>query len=113
MLEKNPTPNWDNFVSKLEECDEKLSRAWSQINHLNAVINSPDLRSEYNTNVTKITKYHSELSQNEKLFLNFKKIKQSKEFKTLPPTRQKIINDELLGFKLGGIGLSENKKKDF
>ena len=113
MLEKNPTPNWDNFVSKLEECDEKLSRAWSQINHLNAVINSPDLRSEYNTNVTKITKYYSELSQNEKLFLNFKKIKQSKEFKKLSPTRQKIINDELLGFKLGGIGLSENKKKIF
>jgi len=113
QLEKNPTPNWDNFVSKLEECDEKLSRAWSQINHLNAVINSPDLRSEYNNNVTKITKYYSELSQNEKLFLNFKKIKQSKEFKKLSATRQKIINDELLGFKLGGIGLSENKKKIF
>ena len=113
LLEKNPTPNWDSFVSKLEECDEKLSRAWSQINHLNAVINSPDLRSEYNTNVTKITKYYSELSQNEKLFLNFKKIKQSKEFKKLSSTRQKIINDELLSFKLGGIGLSENKKKIF
>jgi len=33
-------PNWDNFVTPLEKCEEKLSRAWSQISHLNYVMNN-------------------------------------------------------------------------
>ena len=28
-------PNWQNFVSPLQKSNEKLSRVWSQINHLN------------------------------------------------------------------------------
>ena len=51
---------WDNFLIPLQRCDEELSRAWSQVSHLNAVLNSPELREEYNKNILEITKYYFE-----------------------------------------------------
>ena len=40
-------PNWENFVSPLQKSNEKLSRVWSQINHLNSVVNNEKLRCIY------------------------------------------------------------------
>ena len=28
-------PTWQNFALKLEDMDEKISRAWSQVGHMN------------------------------------------------------------------------------
>ena len=86
-------PSWENFVSPLQQVNEKLSRVWSQINHLNSVMNSDELRVVYNKNLSKITKYHSELSQNEIIYKKFKKIKTSKDFIKLTNPQKKIITD--------------------
>jgi oligopeptidase A len=106
-------PSWDNFVRPLEVCDERLNRVWSQASHLNAVINNNNLRKAYNNNAIKISKYYSELSQNEQLQNNFLKLRNHPDFKMLSKTRKKIINDELLNFKLGGVQLSPKKKTQF
>ena len=63
-------PNWENFVYPLQKSNEKLSRVWSQINHLNSVVNNEELRLIYNKNLTKVTKYYSELSQNKLIYKN-------------------------------------------
>jgi len=104
---------WENFVEPLQKCDEKLSRAWSQVNHLNAVVNSKQLRSEYNKNLLKITNYYSELSQNEIIYKKFKVLKNSSIYKKFNDARKKVIDDELLGFELGGVDLPGDKKKEF
>ncbi|MDG2252373.1 MAG: M3 family metallopeptidase [Methylophilaceae bacterium] len=104
---------WENFVEPLQKCDEKLSRAWSQVNHLNAVVNNKDLRDEYNKNFLKITNYYSEISQNEIIYKKFKQLKNSLEYKSFNDARKKVVDDELTGFKLGGVGLPTNKKKEF
>jgi oligopeptidase A len=106
-------PNWENFVSPLQQVNEKLSRVWSQINHLNSVMNSDQLRVVYNKNLNKITKYHSELSQNEIIYKKFIKIRTSKGFVKLTNPQKKIITDEITGFELGGVGLNNNKKIEF
>ena len=38
------TPTWQNFVQPMVDANEHLSRAWGQVSHLNAVVNSPGLR---------------------------------------------------------------------
>jgi len=106
-------PNWQNFVSPLQKSNEKLSRVWSQINHLNSVVNNEELRLIYNTNLTKITKYHSELSQNKLIYKKFIKIKSGRHYQKLTSPQKKIINDEILGFELGGVGLDNSKKIEF
>ena len=59
---------WDDFIAPLESANERLGRAWGQVGHLNAVMNSAELREVYNANLPKITAYYTDLGQNEKLF---------------------------------------------
>jgi len=104
---------WENFIEPLQQCDEKLSRAWSQVNHLNAVVNSHNLRDEYNKNFLKITNYYSEISQNEIIYKKFKDLKQSSVYKSFNDAKKKVVDDELLGFELGGVDLPTSKKEEF
>ena len=109
----NQEPSWQNFVSPLQQSNEKLSRVWSQVNHLNAVVNNEELRIIYNKNLTKVTKYYSELSQNALIYKKFKKIRAGKIYTKLTTPQKKIISDEILGFELGGVGLNPLKKVEF
>ncbi|MDA9210779.1 M3 family metallopeptidase [Methylophilaceae bacterium] len=109
----NMAPTWENFVCPLQQSNERLSRVWSQINHLNSVVNNEELRIIYNKNLNKVTKYYSELSQNQLIYKKFKKIKIEKLYKKLSAPQKKIILDEILGFELGGVGLAEDKKIEF
>jgi oligopeptidase A len=106
-------PTWENFALKLEDHSDKVSRAWSQVGHMNAVVNSPELREAYNENLAKLTDYGSDMSQDERLYAKFKAILASAAFANLTPTQQKIINNEVRDFKLGGAELPEAQKARF
>ena len=107
------TPTWDHFVAPLDNANEHMNRAWGQVNHLNAVMNSPELREVYNANLPKITQFYAELGQNQALFTKFKALRQSAEFASLSATRKKIIENELRDFRLGGAELPDDKKARF
>jgi oligopeptidase A len=107
------TPTWANFALKLEDHSEKLGRTWSQVGHMNAVVNSPELREAYNANLAKLTDYGSDISQDERLYAKFKAIQSSSEFAKLTPTQQTIINHEVRDFKLGGAELPADQKARF
>ena len=104
---------WHDAIEPLENANERLSRAWGQVGHLNAVMNSAELREVYNANLPKLTVYYTELGQNEKLFNKNKYLRNSAEFATLSPAQQKIIDNELRDFRLGGAELSADKKARF
>ena len=106
-------PTWQNFALKLEDLDEKVSRAWSQVGHLNAVINSPELREAYNNNLAKLTDFYSDLSQDDRLYAKYRTISTSADFAKLNQAQQKIINNEVRDFKLGGAELAADKKVRF
>ncbi|MEO1957671.1 MAG: M3 family metallopeptidase [Methylophilaceae bacterium] len=107
------TPTWENIALKLEDHSEKLGRTWSQVGHMNAVVNSPELREAYNDNLQKLTDFGSDLAQDERLFEKFKTIRTSAEFKQLSSAQQTIINHEVRDFKLGGAELPANQKSRF
>ncbi len=113
LATSNETPTWENFALKLEDHSEKLGRAWSQVGHMNAVVNSPELREAYNDNLAKLTDYGSDISQDERLYAKFKAIQSSAEFAKLTPTQQTIINHEVRDFKLGGAELPAEQKARF
>lgn len=107
------TPTWQNFVQPVVDANERLSRAWGQVSHLNAVMNNPQLREAYNENLPRITQFYAELSQDLKLFEKFKQLRNDATFESLTNTRKKIVEDELRDFRLGGAELSDEKKKRF
>ncbi len=110
LLADSTQPGWDNFVVPMEDAHERVSRAWGPVGHLNAVMNSPELRDAYNAVLPVMTQYYAELGQNLALFNKFKLLRNSAEFATLNATRQKIIENELRDFRLGGAELPEDKK---
>jgi len=113
LLADQDTHSWNAFVAPLEDANERLSRAWGQVSHLNAVLNSPELREVYNDNLPKITQYYAELSQNQHLFDKFKQLKDSREYRLLTPAQKKIVENELRDFKLGGAELTDDQKARF
>jgi oligopeptidase A len=102
--------SWDAFVAPLEDANERIGRAWGQVAHLHAVLDSPELRDAYNANLPKITKYWTELGQNQRLFEKYKQLAASAEFPSLSVPRKKIVENALRDFRLGGAELPPEKK---
>ena len=50
-------PTWEALVDPLDEALERLSRAWGVVSHLNAVLDTPALREQYNANLPKLTAF--------------------------------------------------------
>lgn len=105
--------HWDSFVAPLEDANERLSRAWGQVSHLHAVMDSPPLREAYNANLPKITQYYTELGQNEALFAKYRQLRAAPEFEALGAPRRAIVEHALRDFRLGGAELPANKKTRF
>ncbi len=103
-------PAWDEFVAPLEDANERLGRAWGQVAHLHAVLDSPELRAAYNANLPKVTQYWTELGQNHALFEKYRALRASTDFAALTSTRQRIVENALRDFRLGGAELPADKK---
>src|SRR4051812_9468323 len=104
---------WDDFVAPLEDANERIGRAWGQVSHLHAVLDSPALREAYNANLPKLTQYWTELGQNEALFAKYKALFASEEFQSLSKARKRIVENALRDFRLSGAELSAERKKRF
>ena len=105
--------SWDDFVMPLERVTERLGRAWGVVGHLNAVVDTPELRATYNENLPKVTEFWTELGQNLKLFEKYKALQASSEFQMLDFARKKIIDNAIRDFRLGGAELPDDKKERF
>ena len=103
-------PNWDAFVRPLEDSTERLSRAWGQVEHLHAVLDSPELRAAYNASLPVITQFWTELGQNQHLFAKYRALRESPEFEKLVPARKQLIENALRDFRLGGAELPAELK---
>jgi oligopeptidase A len=113
LLADPSAPSWDNFLQPMDDANEKLSRSWGQVGHLNAVQNSLELREVYNAVLPRITQYYAELGQNLDLFNKVKAIRNGAEYAALSVARKKIIENELRDFRLGGAELPEQQKARF
>jgi oligopeptidase A len=101
---------WEQFVRPLEDATERLSRAWGQVEHLHAVLDSPALREAYNASLPRITQFWTELGQNQKLFEKYRELKSAPGFAQLPNARKKLVDNALRDFRLGGAELPADVK---
>ncbi len=110
LLTDNSVYTWDNFIQPLEECGDKLDRAWSPVSHMNSVVNSDALRDAYNACLPKLSEFSTELGQHNGLFKAYQSIADSDDYTNLDRSQKKIIDNALRDFRLSGIDLSDEKK---
>jgi oligopeptidase A len=106
-------PSWDNFVQPLSDTLDRLGRGWGQVAHLNAVVNTPALREAYSANLPKVTSFHTELGQDERLFSRYRALAEAPGFASLDPARRKLIGNTLRDFRLSGAELPADRKARF
>ena len=110
LLDATNTYNWDNLAYPMEEVNERLNRIWSPVNHMNAVVNTKELRAAFNACLPKLSDYATEVGQNERLFQAYKFIADSPEYTNLNTAQKKVIDNALRDFRLSGIELNETDK---
>ncbi len=109
---KESTPaTWEDVITPLEKKTLALSRAWGAVSHLMSVCDEPEFRKAYNEALPIVTQFWIGLSQSN-LSQKYKAIKESEGFKNLSAVRQRIVNEELIDFKLAGAFLPEDKKTE-
>ncbi len=50
---------YEALSSVLDVATERLSRAWGAVGHLNAVVNTPELRAAYNDNLSRVVDFYT------------------------------------------------------
>ncbi|WP_305806493.1 M3 family metallopeptidase [Stenotrophomonas sp. YIM B06876] len=105
--------SWERFVAPLDDATERLYRAWGQVGHLQAVMNTPALREAYNANLPKVTRFGSALGQNLVLFAQYRALAATPEAVHYDAARRKVLDNALRDFRLGGAELDEAGKARF
>ncbi len=111
-IEALEKPTFATVVEPLEELQHRVSRTWSPVSHLNAVLNSDALRVGYNACLPLLSAYQTDLSQSEQLYRAYHTIAEQ-ERASLGPVERQVIEHTLRDFRLAGVGLDAARKEQF
>jgi oligopeptidase A len=105
-------PTFAGVVEPLEELHHRISRVWSPVSHLNAVLNSEPLRASYNACLPLLSAYQTDLAQSEPLYRAYEGISK-RQAAELGPVERRVVEHALRDFKLAGVGLDDERKRRF
>ena len=101
--------DWTTLSRTLDVATEKLGRAWGVVGHLNAVMDTPELRAAYNAALPKVTEFWTRLGSDERLYAKYKAIDPA----TLNAEQRQAHKNALRGFVLGGAELRGAAKERY
>ena len=100
---------WEDMSRTLDVATERLGRAWGTVTHLNAVADTPELRSAYNEALPRITDFWTRLGSDERLYAKYKHM----DAATLTAEQRQAHTNAMRGFLLGGAELQGEAKERF
>jgi len=104
-ITKSEDSSYEKVLKPLQDLDEELGLFFTPLSHLNSVMNSDETQKAYEESLPLLSKFGSEMAQNEALFHKIEKIKaQSDEAK-------KVVEHDVRDFVLSGVNLPEKEKK--
>src|SRR5690348_8968004 len=93
LLRNKSAYTWENLVQPFEDLNDRLNQMWSPVGHMNAVVNSAELRAAYNACLPKLSEYSTELGQNEQLYAAYKALADSSAYAQLSVAQKKAIDN--------------------
>ena len=104
---------YDALSAVLDVATERLGRAWGAVRHLNAVMDTPELRAAYTENLPRITEFHTRMGADERLYAKYKAILAAPAAAALSPARRKALSNAVRDFVLSGAELQGEAKARF
>jgi oligopeptidase A len=102
---------YEALSANLEVATERLERAWGAVNHLKAVLNTPELRAAVNESLPAITAFYTALGANAALFAKYKAVAAGDA--NLTPPRRRALDLALREFVLAGAELQGADRERF
>jgi len=106
-------PRWESLAAPLESLNDRLSRAWSPVSHLNGTMNTPELREAYQACLGKLSEYSTWLGQHEGLFRAWQALKEGPAWAELDDAQRRTVENTLRDFRLAGVDLPTEKKRRY
>ncbi len=112
-IEKNLLPTWEGCIEPLDANSVRFQWAQSPIGHLLMVKNSQELRDAWEAVRPRYVEYGLRLGQSQPVYEALQAIRDGEEWNQLDGPQQRIVESELRGMKLSGIGLEGAKRERF
>lgn len=106
-------PTWDSVIAPIEEAEDRFSKIWSVVAHLNSVVNTPELRAAHDACLPLISDFSTFAGQYRPLYDAMVKIASSDGFKLLSVAQRKSVENSIRDFRLSGIGLSGDRQQRY
>ena len=100
--------DYDTLSMVLDVPVERLHCAWGHVCHLQAVVDTPELRAVHAQNLPRIIDFSTRLGADERLYAKYKAVlahDMAQDSPSLTPPRRKVLTDALRDFVLGGAEL--------
>ncbi|KAJ7947915.1 Oligopeptidase A [Quillaja saponaria] len=112
-LETTLESTWPKLVEPLERITDRLSVVWGIVNHLNAVKDSPELRSAIEEVQPEKVKFQLGLAQSKPIYAAFKAIRDSSNWESLSVAQKRIVEAKIKEAVLNGISLEADKREKY
>ena len=113
VAEAEQPPTWASLAAPLEALNDRLSRAWSPVSHLNGTMNNDALRQAYQTCLAKLSDYSTWLGQHEGLFRAWQALKDGPAWAELDEGQRQAVDHTLRDFRLAGVDLPAERKQRY
>ncbi|SFV66268.1 Oligopeptidase A [hydrothermal vent metagenome] len=104
-ITKSSKTGYAEILKPLQDMDEELALFFTPLSHLNAVMNSDATQKAYEASIPLLSKFSSEIAQNEALFHKMEKIIATEE------EAHTVVRNEVRDFVLSGVKLPHDQKK--
>ena len=112
ILDRATAPDFSATITPLEEMGDRLHRVWSPVSHLQMVASTDEMRDVYNACLPKLSRYGTELAQNEALFKLYKAVDSTFDESDVTPEKR-LLEHALRDFHLAGVDLPAEQKTQF
>ncbi len=97
---------YESVLGAFDEAAATLDRAWSRVQHLDAVCNTPALRAAYNAMLPKVTDFYTRIYLHEGLWKTLQDYRDTADARALAGARLRFLEETLEDFRDSGAELS-------
>ncbi len=106
-------PTFENTIEEMERAGEELDRAYCYYRILRSNLSTPEFRAIETEITPLLSKFRSEITQNEKLFQRIKAVYEASLNKPLPADQQRVVGLIYQRYSINGADLGPEKKERY